>query len=237
MCYVAVKPVETRRLYLQIADKLRALIDQQQLPPSARLPSERELAQTLGVSRPSVREALVALELEGRVEIRMGSGVYICAAPDSATHAGPHETEFGESPLEIMTARSVIEGAIAASVAPFAKPKALRALRDIYMTMSQEVSSGLIPLAADRAFHLAIAKMSGNDVLLRTVANLFDERHSPLSSKLRGHFEGEGTWAAALGEHKDILDALEARDPIQAQAMMQRHLKASYERLMTRRKG
>ncbi|SAL76753.1 GntR family transcriptional regulator [Caballeronia terrestris] len=233
---MSVKPVETRRLYLQIADKLRDLIQQQGFAPNGRLPSERELAQTLGVSRPSVREALVALELEGRVEIRMGSGVYISATPAAA--AAPQSTaELGESPQEIMTARLVIEGAIAASVAPFAKPKALKALRTLYETMAREVANGQVPMAADRAFHLAIAQLSGNDVLVRTVANLFDERHSPLSSKLRGHFEGEDTWAAALAEHREILEALEDHDAIQAQAAMQRHMKASCARLMTRRKG
>ena len=193
---MSVKPVETRRLYLQIADKLRDLIEQQGFAQNGRLPSERELAQTLGVSRPSVREALVALELEGRVEIRMGSGVYICATPANAA-APKSGAELGESPVEIMTARSVIEGAIAASVAPFAKPKALKALRALYETMAREVAAGQVPMAADRAFHLAIAQLSGNDVLVRTVASLFDERHSPLSSTLRGHFEGEDTWAAA----------------------------------------
>ncbi len=234
---MAVKPAETRRLYLQIADKLRALIEEQGFAPNARLPSERELALMLGVSRPSVREALVALELEGRVEIRMGSGVYICApSAPGARSSLPPGTEFGESLLEIMTARMVIEGAIAANVAAFGKPKALKALREIYERMALEVAKGQIPLAADRAFHLAVAQMSGNDVLVRTVAGLFDERHSPLSSKLRVHFEGEETWAAALSEHKDILDALESRDAIQAQASMQRHLKGSYGRLMTRRK-
>jgi len=235
--FVVVKPIETRRLYLQIADKLRALMEEQGFAPNGRLPSERELALMLGVSRPSVREALVALELEGRVEIRMGSGVYICApaAPGSRPNLPPG-TEFGESLLEIMTARMVIEGAIAANVAAFGKPKALKALREIYEGMAREVANAQIPLAADRAFHLAVAQMSGNDVLVRTVAGLFDERHSPLSSKLRVHFEGEETWVAALSEHKDILDALEARDAIQAQASMQRHLKASYERLMMRRK-
>jgi DNA-binding transcriptional regulator YhcF (GntR family) len=62
---VAVKPTETRRLYLQIADKLRALIEEQGFAPNGRLPSERELALMLGVSRPSVREALVALNWKG----------------------------------------------------------------------------------------------------------------------------------------------------------------------------
>ncbi|KMZ11754.1 regulatory protein GntR, HTH [Candidatus Burkholderia humilis] len=230
---MSVKPTETRRLYLQIADKLRGLIDQHDFAPNGRLPSERELAQTLGVSRPSVREALVALELEGRVEIRMGSGVYIVASP--AAKLPTTETELGESPIGIMNARSVIEGAIAAAVAPFAKPRALKTLRALYETMAREVELGQVPMSADRAFHVAIASMSGNDVLARTVGNLYDERHSPLSSTLRGHFEGEETWAAALNEHREILEALEARDPVQAQAAMQRHMRRSAERL-TRRK-
>lgn len=230
---VAAKPAEERRLYLQIADKLRALIDEKGLAANDRLPSERELAALLGVSRPSLREALVALELEGRVEIRMGSGVYICAT--LAGKAGAAVVDHGESPLDIMTARRVIEGAIAASVAAFGKPKQLKALRDVYDLMARDVAQNRIPTAADRAFHVAIAQMSGNEVLVRTVASLFDERHSPLSSTLRGHFEGEETWQAALAEHHEILEALEAKDAIQAQATMQRHLTASYGRLMTRR--
>ncbi|KMQ79261.1 Transcriptional regulator, GntR family [Candidatus Burkholderia pumila] len=181
-----------------------------------------------------MREALVALELEGRVEIRMGSSVYI--VPGQAAKPARTEAELSDRPIEIMNARSVIESAIAASVAPFAKPKALKTLRALYETMAAEVVNGQIPMSADRAFHVAIAHMSGNDVLARTVGNLYNERHSPLSSTLRGHFEGEETWAAALAEHREILEALEARDPVQAQAAMQRHMRKSAERLMTRKK-
>jgi len=233
---VAVKPAETRRLYLQIADKLRALIDQPDFAPNGRLPSERTLAEQLGVSRPSVREALVALELEGRVEIRMGSGVYLCATPNAATNTAPPEAELGDSMVDIMGARSMIEGAIVASIAPFAKPKALKALRGIYDVMAREVEAGLIPIAADRAFHVAIAQMTSNEVLVRTVAALYDERHNPLSTKLRGHFENTDTWMGALNEHREILEALEAHDAVQAQAAMQRHLRASVERVMTQLK-
>jgi GntR family transcriptional repressor for pyruvate dehydrogenase complex len=231
---VPAKVTETRRLYLQIADKLRELMGQSDFAPNGRLPSERELAQRLGVSRPSVREALVALELEGRVEIRMGSGVYLCAEPPAKTPASPEE--LGESLLEVMTARTVIEGAIAASVAPFGKTKDLKALRAVFDTMVEEVANGQVPFAADRAFHTGIARMSGNEVLVRIVSELFDERHSPLSSTLRGHFEGVDTWAAALEEHRAILEALEEKDAIQAQAAMQRHLRTSYGRVMTRGK-
>ncbi|HEX7749064.1 MAG TPA: FadR/GntR family transcriptional regulator [Bordetella sp.] len=226
------KPADTRRLYLQIADKLRDLITQPDYAPNGRLPPERALAETLGVSRPSVREALVALELEGLVEIRMGSGVYVCSTPPEPGAAALSQAELGDSLLDIMGARCVIEGSIAGSVAPFCKPKELKALRGIYDEMVREVRAGKIPVAPDRAFHIAIAQMSGNEVLVRTVTSLFDARHSPLSEKLRGHFEDESTWRTTHDEHLDILEALEQHDPIQAQAAMQRHLRHSLERVI-----
>lgn len=231
---MAVKPAEPRRLYLQIADTLRTLIDQPDFTRNGRLPPERALAERLGVSRPSVREALVALELEGRVEIRMGSGVYVCDTPPVPPEAMPSEAEMGDSLIDIMGARATIEGAIAASVAPFVKPKDLKALRAIYDTMEREYRAGQVPVAADRAFHMQIAQWSNNEVLVRTVGMLFDERHSPLSSKLRGHYESEDTWLAALGEHREILEAFEARDPILAQAAVRQHVKRSLERMMAR---
>jgi GntR family transcriptional repressor for pyruvate dehydrogenase complex len=235
--FVTVKPADSRRLYLQIAEKLRDLIAQPEFAPNGRLPPERALAETLGVSRPSVREALVALELEGLVEIRMGSGVYLCATPSAQDGASLSQVELGDSLLDIVGARCVIEGSIAASVAPYCKPKDLKTLRALCAEMEREVQAGRIPVAADRAFHLAIAQMTGNEVLVRTVGSLFDARQSPLSEKLRGHFENETTWGAVPDEHRVILEALEAHDPIQAQAAMQRHLKLSLERVIVEGNG
>ena len=76
-----IKPVETRRLYQRVADLIRGVISSGGFPVGSRLPPERDFAVQLGVSRPSLREALIALEIEGLVEIRMGSGVYVCAPP------------------------------------------------------------------------------------------------------------------------------------------------------------
>lgn len=73
-----------KRLYQQIADQVRHLIQSGPYPAGSRLPPERELAQTLGVSRPSLREALIALEIDGTIEIRMGSGIYVLSASKSA---------------------------------------------------------------------------------------------------------------------------------------------------------
>ena len=102
--------IESRRLYRQIAEQLRALIERGEFEPGTRLPPERDLANQLGVSRPSVREALIALEVEGRVEVRMGSGIYV-RAPEAAT---PRDAALmqalheAEGPLETIRARQLI---------------------------------------------------------------------------------------------------------------------------------
>jgi GntR family transcriptional regulator, transcriptional repressor for pyruvate dehydrogenase complex len=233
---------EPRRLYQDIADRLRILISDESFAPKGRLPAERDLAKQLGVSRPSVREALIALEIAGEVEIKVGSGVYAKPRNPNAGVAAPAPraadgASIGESPLDILRARSLIEGALIAEVAPKIRPKDLRAIREAFAQMKDAVEQGVTPVDADRLFHVRIAEASGNAVLERLIGSLYDERHSPLWSEMRLRFEGSDTWDAALDEHAQILDALENRDALQAQAAMARHLKASHERLMTQLKG
>jgi GntR family transcriptional repressor for pyruvate dehydrogenase complex len=219
------KPVESRRLYQQIADQIRELIDQGGFEPGTRLPPERDLAQQLGVSRPSLREALIALDVEGRVEVRSNSGVFVSAAPQEP--AAPRRTAaMGESPSQLMEARSVIEGEVVILACARVSDEPLARLRTLLRNMEAEIGRRA-RVDFDRAFHLTLAEMSGNAVLTRLVGELFDERHSPISAKLSSRLESTRTWKAALEEHRAILAALEARDPIAAQAAMRAHLKAS----------
>lgn len=224
MTVTQLKQVETRRLYQQIADQIRTLIQSGGFAPGARLPPERDLAQQLGVSRPSLREALIALEIAGSVEIRQGSGVYVCRA----TERSPNATAgLGESPSELMQARAVLEGSVIVLAAALITAERLARLRETLDAMRSQVKAGRSPLEHDRAFHVCIAEMSGNLVLVRMVTELFDERHSPISARLSGHAETSQTWAAALEEHAVIYRALEERDPLAAQSAMRSHLKAS----------
>lgn len=219
------KPVESRRLYQQIADQIRELIDRGGFEPGTRLPPERDLAVQLGVSRPSLREALIALDVEGRVEVRSGSGVYVSAArpgPASAKTAA-----MGDSPSQLMEARSVIEGEVVTLACARSTAEPLARLREILKGMEAAIDRRRARVDLDRQFHLTLAEMSGNAVLSRLVGDLFDERHSPISAKLSSRFENTRTWKTALKEHEAILDAVEARDPIAAQAAMRAHLKAS----------
>src|SRR3954452_7661831 len=110
-----IKTVENRRLYRQIATQLSALIASGEFAVGQRLPSERELAAQLGVSRPSLREALIALELEGRVEVRGGAASWVPAAA-ARSPTTPAQQE-GEGPFELLRARWLIEGEITAVAA------------------------------------------------------------------------------------------------------------------------
>lgn len=222
-----------RRLYQQIADQIRALIAQGQFQPGSRLPPERELAQLLGVSRPSVREALIALEIGGRVEVRQGAGVYVRRA-EAGAGAEPEETaSLGESPMELMQARVALEGAVVVQACARATPAQLATVRQALEGMRAAVSGSRPALDADRHFHLAIAAMTGNSVLERLVRELYDERYSPLSRQLSEHAESPQTWVEALAEHEAIVLALESRDALAAQTLMRAHLVAAQDRWLS----
>jgi len=216
--------IEPRRLYRQIADQLRASIERGEFAVGSRLPPERDLAVQLGVSRPSVREALIALEVEGLVEVRMGSGVYVREPVSSVDRL------VAESPLETILARRLIESELAGEAARRATPGQVRGLREAVDIMEADTGQGDMPIHGDRLFHLRIAEIGGNSVLLRVVDELFDERHNPLSLKLSDYFENPANWASAIAEHKRVIEAIARGDEPGARHAMHEHLSRSHDR-------
>lgn len=222
--------VESPRLYRQIADQLRHLIDRREYPVGGRLPPERELAEKLGVSRPSVREALIALEVEGRVRIRMGSGVYVIDRPAGQPTLLAAADEAPEGPFEVLKARELVESAVCAEAGGFAKPDDVATLDDILARMDLPGLSSDELVALDRAFHVAIAAILGNAVLARFVGLLFDQRINPYFRQLASYFENAESWREAVAEHREIRDAIAAGTGEGARAAMHRHLQRSQER-------
>ena len=222
--------VEPQRLYRQIAEQLRSLIAGGEFGPGSRLPAERDLAKQLGVSRPSVREALIALEVEGWVEVRTGSGVYVLERAGQANGAAVQvpATEWG--PLELIRARRVIEGEIAAMAALGGKKKQIDAVGAAIDSMHRDADAGIQPRMGDRAFHLAVAQAAGNVVLLETVQTFWDARRGPLFEKLGDHFESVPSWRKAIAEHELVYDAIRARDGAAARDAMQQHLDKAHAR-------
>ena len=219
--------VENKRLYRQIADQVRALIAQGEFPVGTRLPPERDLASQLGVSRPSVREALIALEVEGLVEVRMGSGVYVTAIEPAALARG---VGAALGPFDIIRARQLIEAELAALAARQRSPACVKRLRVAVRLMEEDIAQGLMPMRGDRDFHLALAEASDNAALVRVVAELFDERNNPLFEQFGRHFENARSWRHAVAEHRAVLRAVIAGDVAAARSAMRTHLGNSHDR-------
>lgn len=225
------KALEPKRLYRQIAEQLRLLITAGEWAVGTRLPAERDLARQLAVSRPSVREALIAMEVEGWVEVRTGSGVYVLdrssRAPTRQVTKVPAD-EWG--PLELIRARRVVEGEVAAMAATQAKRKHLHAMVQALASMQADADRGVLPLEGDRAFHAAVVESCGNIVLIETVQRYWDSRRGPLFERLGGHFETAQSWRAAIEEHQAILQAIRQRDAAAARLAMHAHMDNSHTR-------
>jgi DNA-binding FadR family transcriptional regulator len=226
--------VAPQRLYRQIAEQVRQLMVSGEFALGSRLPAERDLAVQLGVSRPSVREALIALEVEGLIEVRTGSGIYVQRIDPHHKSAAPSDAETNTpadwGPLEVMSARLLIEAEVAALAATHAQKADLKAIKAGLRQMKLEAARDEVPREGDEAFHEAIAQACGNSVLLDTVQRYWQARNGPLFERLGDYFEHPQSWQAAIAEHQQVLLAIEAHDATAARKAMQKHLKQAYKR-------
>ncbi len=216
-----IRPIENQRLYRQVAAQLSELIASGEFSEGARLPSERDLAPQLGVSRPSVREGLIALEVQGKVEVRVGAGVFV-AQPRPVAVADP--LSEGQGPFELLRTRWVIEGEVAAEAARNATPEELGVLRSAIAEMESRFRLKRDAEAADRDFHIGIAKATHNGGLFSVVRDLWDQGRGAIWKRMEHHFNTPELRAAAIQDHRAILLALEAKYARGARAAMREHL-------------
>lgn len=222
--------VEARRLYEQIARKLAQSIANGEYEIGQRLPSERELAQEFDVSRPTIREAIIALELDGLVEVRLGSGVYV------THHSPPSGAERTKDigPFELLEARHAIEGETAALAALRIEDAQLTELSALIEEMRTDNRQNEILMSeeADRRFHELIATATQNSGLIAAVQMLWDARaRSPQSHSLDDKGRARGL-KPPIEEHAAILRALKRRDPEAARAAMQEHISRVIEDML-----
>lgn len=217
-----IKAVEPQRLYRRIAEQLVQLIRRGEYRPGERLPPERDLARQLEVSRPSVREALIALEVEGYVEVRVGSGVYVTQRRPPSRRADVRSGDSG--PFELIAARRLLESECAALAARLATPGQIRRMHAALAAMDRDRRRSVMPIENDRRFHLEIADACGNSALALTVRTLWDQRAGPLFVTLEHHFDTPDLWDAAIAEHNAVMEAIEDHDPAAARAAMRRHM-------------
>jgi len=209
------------RLYQQIAEKLYALINSGEYSVGMRLPAERELAAMFTVSRPTIREAVIALELEGCVEVRMGSGVYVIENRKGKSRFSDKDV----GPFELTEARALFEGEAAALAATMITDEELAHLAETLDEMACENNNDMdTHEAADKKFHMIIAQATNNSAITSVIEELWDEREkSALTRRMYEKVRDSGV-KPSVDEHRQVYEALKAHDAQSARDLMRAHL-------------
>ena len=215
------------RLYQDLARSLLEELAAGLYPIGARLPAERELALKYGVSRPTVREAIIALEVQGLVEVKVGSGAYVRRLPGSEDLPG-----FNISAFELTEARLMFEGEAAALAATQITEEEIAEIERLVTEIAHENNDPRGTEQADRAFHLAIARATSNSAIYETIENFWDLRATSPEAALLHEKARTANVKPVVEEHTAVLEALKARDPVAARAAMRAHLAAVLDSLL-----
>lgn len=215
------------RLYQELARKLMAELGSGRYEVGDRLPAERELSAEFNVSRPTVREAMIALEVQGLVEVRVGSGAYVKRLPGTEDAPG-----FNVSAFELTEARLLFEAEAAALAATQITPAELASLEQLVLAIADENQLPGGTEQADRAFHLSIARATRNAAVYNAIEELWRLRATSPESALLHAKARSANIKPVVDEHSAVLAALRNRDPEAARAAMRTHLSAVLESLL-----
>lgn len=216
----ALRPMARQRLYEQVLDRLRGYAVEEGLRAGDRLPPERDLAQRLGVSRASVKQAIVVLEVQGLVEVRHGGGT--CLTGDSLA-AEPVERlmERRRRLPDVLEARETLETKLAALAAERRTDSDLKALREALAHMAAEITDGGDGAEGDRRFHAAVTAAAHSGLLADFMRSIAEQITESRNESLRQ----PGRPARSLAQHQRILDAIENGTAATAAAAMRRHVR------------
>lgn len=205
--------------YQDIASQIRSLIEGDGLKAGSRLPTERELAESFGVSRATIRQAEAQLQATGVIEIKTGSGAFVLGQATASDRTLPEMTA-----LELTEARSLLESEAAALAAVHITDAELAKLEECIEVMNSALPNDEGAADnADRDFHITIATASRNAVILHTVRMFWQIRNEVQSVKQVYSAVCLQDTGPRGKEHSDILSALKRRDPMQARVTMRAH--------------
>lgn len=218
-----------QRIYKDVMKHMQTMIRSGAFPVGGRLPPERELAERFDVSRPTIREAIIALEALEYVEVKPGSGVYV--TEKQALNGGSWENI---SAYELTESRAMIEGETAALAAKFITDEELVALEAALQMMADENTQGDISSGdADRHFHHLIAKATRNGMMESFIVQMWKVRDEAPHIARAYNAICEQNGQQRIAEHQEIFDALKARDADAARTAMHHHFARILNRLIT----
>lgn len=222
------EPVHSEKLSTAVVRQIEQLILRGVLRPGDRLPSERELSDRMGVSRPSLREAIADLQERGLLESRPGSGVFVAEVLGSAfsdaliTLFSQHE----EAVFDYLAFRRDLEGLAAERAAKRGSDTDLKVIATIFSKMeaAHDKRASSDEAALDAAFHMAIIEASHNVIMLHMMRSMYDLLKQGVFYNRQIMFRNKTTRGVLLGQHRAINDALQARSPEAARAAINAHL-------------
>lgn len=219
------QPIKTRKIYEEIVEQLKDMLSRGELKPGDKLPSEREMAESLGVSRASVREALTALEAIGILDVRPGEGTYVKQTSIAVTFESLALILAVErNPLaQMMEVRRVIETECAALAAQRATQEQLNRIEESLSQMKR-APTVTEAVAHDLHFHFAIAAATQNTILLRMMNTVADLMHHTFRQDREGLYARTGKERQITREHEAIWQAIRDRDPGLARQKMLEHI-------------
>ena len=227
----SLRPIVQHPRYRLVADQIAASLRAGELALGAKMPTDKDLVEQLGVSRATVREAMIALELLGYVETRFGAGAYVASIlPEEPAPDAPQVPGY----FELVEARFHIESMIAGLAAVACSADDTCALRGFVAQMVAPGASLEAVEEADRAFHLTLARATENSVFIGIVEQFWAARKSyPAWTRTHNLHRDEDREQYFGGEHLAIIEAIEARDPQQAISAMQIHCRNSGQPMLT----
>ncbi len=231
---IVFKPIRPKKISEEIVEQIKELISQGELRPGERIPSERDLATMLGVSRPSVREAIMVLEAMGFVDSRQGGGTYVRSLTQSSL-ADPLSNLVGEKDPRMLHAlaevRMGLETWSAFLAAKRARPEQIARMRELYRTMEEQAKGGGWDADVDAQFHYAITAATQNILQVHVLNTIHSVFHATIQVALTEFYRKEGYLDLLLTQHREILEAIADHDPERAREKMMIHLSLVEEKL------
>lgn len=229
------KKIGSKKIYIEVIDQIKNLLDSGEIKPGDQLPSERDLAEYMGISRVSVRQALAVLEALGIVEIRHGEGTFVSLNKGDSNSLDLFLSNISKEsdPIDIIEARKIIEVEIASVAARQREKEDLLSMRDLLSYMEDKIKQGEETSTVDLRFHLAIANATHNPVLSFVMNQIASLMRQNLWSVAKGiSLMTPGRAEKYLKEHRTIYNCIEKQDSLNAKEAMMRHL-LSIERDLT----
>ena len=216
------KPVKKTRVYEEIVAKIKDMLEKGRLKSGDQLPGERELSEVFQVSRSSVREALRTLETQGHLESRQGDGTYIASKPVESLVNPLATVIFSEkdSQMELFEMRRLIEPQLAFLAAERATQEEIAMMEQALVLQEEAIARGETGTDVDKSFHYIMAKATKNKVLLR----LTDSMRDLLAESRDKYLQVEGRPGKSISRHRQVLDAIKARDGELAAQVMLEHV-------------